>query len=68
MNTHTQTRTHTLGRTPLDGGSACNRDLSLNDTQHSWKTHTHAPGRIWTRDSSQQPATRLRVRPHAQWD
>jgi len=46
--THTHTHTHTLGRTPLDEGSANSRDLHL--TTHN--THDRHP---WPgRDSNQQ--------------
>jgi hypothetical protein len=39
---HTQSHT-TVGRTPLDEGSARRRDLYLTNTQHSQQTNMHAP-------------------------
>ena len=39
---HTQRRT-TVGRTPLEEGSARRRDLYLHNTQHTRQTDIHAP-------------------------
>ena len=44
----------TLGRTPLDGWSA-----RLDNTQHSKETGIHAPGGIWTRNSSKRLQTHV---------
>jgi hypothetical protein len=52
---HTQRRT-TVGRTPLDEGSARRRDLYLT-------THNTAPGGIQT-----QAAAELRLRSRGHWD
>jgi hypothetical protein len=58
---HTQTHT-TVGRTPLDEGSARRRDLYLT-TQTLYKTNIHAAGRIRTHDPSKRSAADLRLRP-----
>jgi len=57
----THTQTHTLGRTPLDEGSA--RRRRLYKTQHLQTTNTHAPGWIRTRSPSKQAAADLSLRP-----
>jgi hypothetical protein len=61
---HTQLPT-TVGRTPLDEGSARRRDLYLT---HSQETDTHAPIGIQTRTSSKQAAVDPRLRPLAHWN
>jgi hypothetical protein len=58
---HTQTHT-TVGRTPLDEGSAPRIDLYLT-TQTLYKTNIHAPGGIRTHDPSKRSAADLRLRP-----
>jgi hypothetical protein len=63
---HTQTHT-TLGRTPLDEGSARRRDLDLA-TQTLYKTNIYAPSGIRTHDPSKRSAADLRIRPHDHWD
>jgi len=47
--------THTLGRTPLEEGSARRRDVYLQETQHSQETDIRAPSEIRTRNSSKRP-------------
>ena len=42
----TLTDTHTLGRSPLNKGSARQKDPLPNNTQHSQETHAHAPVRV----------------------
>ena len=64
---HTQGHT-TVGRTPLDEGSARRRDLYLTNTQHSQQTNIHAPGGIWTRDPSKRPSADPCLRPLGHWD
>jgi hypothetical protein len=59
---HTQTHT-TVGRTPLDEGSARRRDLYLT-TQTLYKTNIHAPGGIRTHDPSKRSAAAPRLRLH----
>ena len=50
--------TYTLGRTPLDDGSARRRDPYLHNTQHSQEREIHAPGGIETAISeSERPHT-----------
>jgi hypothetical protein len=62
---HTQWH-NTVGRSPLDKGSARHRDYLT--TQHSQKTNNHAPGGIRTRSSSTWATAdpRLRVKTHIQ--
>jgi hypothetical protein len=63
---HTQAHA-TVGRTPLDEGSARRRDLYLT-TQHSQEKNIHAPGGIRTHDPSKPSAADLLLRPHDDWD
>jgi hypothetical protein len=63
---HTQKHT-TVGMTPLDGGSACRRDL-YRTTQTLYKTNIHAPGGIPTHDPSKRSVADLRLRQHCRWD
>jgi hypothetical protein len=58
---HTQAHT-TVGRTPLDEGSAGRRDFYLT-TQTLYKTNIHAPGGIRTHDTSKRSAADVRLRP-----
>jgi hypothetical protein len=46
----------TIGRTPLDEGSARRRDLYLTNTQHAQQTNTHEAGGIRTRNPNKQSA------------
>jgi len=46
------THTHTLGRIPLDEGSARCRDLYRTTTQYSRQTDSHASGGIRNRNFS----------------
>jgi hypothetical protein len=62
---HTQTHT-TVGRTPLDEGSARHRDLYLT-TQTLYKTNNPAPGDIRTHDPSKRLAEDLSLRPRGHW-
>jgi hypothetical protein len=62
---HTQAHT-TVGRTPLDGGSARRRDLYLT-TQTMCKTDIPAPGGIRTRDPSKRSAADPRFTPRGHW-
>jgi hypothetical protein len=63
---HTQTHT-TVGRSPMDEGSARRRDLYLT-TQTLYKTNIHAPGEIRTHNPSKCSAAHLRLRPRGHWD
>jgi hypothetical protein len=63
---HTQVHT-TVGRTPLDEGSAHRRDLYLT-TQTLYYTNTHVPGGIRTHDPSKRSASDLRLRRRGHWD
>jgi hypothetical protein len=63
---HIQTHT-TVGRTPLDEGSARRRDLYLT-TQTLYKTNIQAPGGIRTHDPSKRSTADLRLRPRGHWD
>jgi hypothetical protein len=63
---HTQTHT-TVGKTPLDEGSARRRDHYLT-TQTLHKTNIHAPGGIRTHHPSNRTAADLRLRPRSHWD
>jgi hypothetical protein len=56
---HTQVHT-TVGRTPLDEGSARRSDLYVT-TQTLYKTNNHAPGGIRTHDPSKRSAADLRL-------
>ena len=60
---HTQRRI-TVGRTPLDEGSARYRDLYLT----TLTTDTRAPGGIRTHNLSRRAAVDLRLRPRGRWD
>jgi hypothetical protein len=65
---HTQ-RCITVGRTPLDEGSAHRRDLYLTQhTQHSQSTNIHASGGIRTHILSRRAAADLRLRPRGHWN
>jgi hypothetical protein len=64
---HTQLHTATVGRTPLDEGSARRRDLYLT-THTTLTTNIHAPGWIRTRNLSRRSATDLRLRPLGHWN
>jgi hypothetical protein len=57
--TEWQTETHTLGKTPLDEGSARRRDLYLYDTQHSQQTSRRTPSQIRRNPSKQVTARPL---------
>ena len=59
--------THTLGRSPLDEGSAHRRDLYIHKTQPSQETHQF-PGGTRTRNPSKRAATCLCYRPFGHWD
>jgi hypothetical protein len=63
---HTERHT-TVGRTPLDEGSARRRGLPENNTQHSQETNIHAPGGIRTLDPSKRAAEDPRLRPRGHW-
>jgi hypothetical protein len=65
--THTHTHTYTLGRTPLDGGSACRRELYLT-TKHSQEADIHVPGGIRTSNPNKRAAAKLRLRLRGQRD
>jgi hypothetical protein len=58
MHTHSDTRTHTIGRTPLDEGSARRRDLHLT-THNTDKTETSIPPKGFEPaiPASEQPQT-----------
>jgi hypothetical protein len=58
---HTHAYT-TVGRTPLDEGSARRRDLYLT-TQTLYKTNGHGPGGIRTHDPSKRAAADPHFRP-----
>jgi hypothetical protein len=58
---------YTVGRTPLDEGSAPHRDLYLT-TQTLYKTNIHAPGGIRTHDPSKRAAADPSLRPRGHWD
>ena len=60
---HTRGRS-TVGRTPLDKGSARGRDLYLT----TLKTDNHVPGGIRTRNPSRRSAAVTRLRPLGHWD
>jgi hypothetical protein len=63
-----RTQTHTtVGRTPLDEGSARRRDLYLT-TQTLYKTNIHAGGGIRTHNPSKRSAADPHRRPHGHWD
>jgi hypothetical protein len=63
---HTQTHT-TVGRTPLDDGSARRRDLYLT-TQTLYKRQTSMPpGGIRTHDPRKRSAADVRLRPRGQY-
>jgi hypothetical protein len=57
----------TVGRTPLDEGSARRRDLYLT-TQTLYKKNIHVPCGIRTRDPSKRSAADLRLRRRGRWD
>jgi hypothetical protein len=63
---HAQAHT-TVGRTPLDEGSARRRDLYLT-TQTLYKTNIHAPGGLRTHDPSKRSASDQRLRPRGHRD
>jgi choline dehydrogenase-like flavoprotein len=63
---HTQAHT-TVGRTPLDEGSARRRDLYLT-TETLYKTNIHATGGIRTHDPSKRSVADLSIRLRGHWD
>jgi hypothetical protein len=64
---HTQAHT-TFGRTPLDEGSACCRDLYLTTHKHCTRDKHPCPRWIRTHDPSKCTAADLRLRPPGHWD
>jgi hypothetical protein len=52
----------TVGRTPLEEGSARRRDLYLT-THNTQQTNIHVPGRIRTRNPSNRAAADVLLRP-----
>jgi hypothetical protein len=62
---HTQAHT-TVGRTPLDEGSARRRDLYLTK-QTLYKTNIYSTYGIGTHDPSKRSAADLRLRPRGHW-
>jgi hypothetical protein len=60
-------RSHTVGRTPLDEWSAPRRDLYLT-TQHLQQTNIHATGGIQTRNPCKRSAVDTRLRQLGHWD
>jgi hypothetical protein len=64
---HTQTHT-TVGRTPLDEGSASRRDLYLYNIQHAQETDIHSARGIRTHNPSKQATADLYVRPRSPRD
>jgi hypothetical protein len=61
-------QTHaTVGKTPLDEGSALRRDLYLT-TQTLYKTNIHAPGGIRIHDPSKRSTADQRRRPRGRGD
>jgi hypothetical protein len=64
---HTQAHI-TVGRTPLDEGSARRRDLYLTTHKHSQETNIHARGGLRTHDPSNRSAADVRLRPRGHWD
>jgi hypothetical protein len=63
---HTQAHT-TVGRTPLDEGSARRRDLYLTTQTLTRNKHPY-PGGIRTDDPSKRSAANLSLRPCGHWD
>jgi hypothetical protein len=64
---HTKRRT-TLGRTPLDKGSARRKEPLSDNTQHPQETDTHAPGGIRTHNLKSQATADVRLRTRVHWD
>ena len=64
----TLTDTYTLGKTPLDEGSARLRPPVPDNTQKSQETDIHALGWIRSRNPSQRAATDSRLQPPGQPD
>jgi hypothetical protein len=64
---HIQTHT-TVGRTPLDEGSARQRDLYLTTHNTVQETNIHAADGIRTDDPSKRSAADLRLRRRGRWD
>jgi hypothetical protein len=58
---------YTLGRTPLDEGSARRSYLYVTTHQHSQETDIHAPRGIRTRNPSKRTVADPRLMPHGQW-
>jgi hypothetical protein len=65
---HAHTHTHTLGRTPLDEGSAGCRDLYLTTPNTHKNQDVHAPGGIRTRNPRYREAADLSLRPRGHRD
>ena len=59
---------NTVGRTPLDEGSARRRDLYLTTHTPLTTDNIHAPDRIRTHNLSRRAAVDLRLRPRGHWD
>jgi hypothetical protein len=58
----------TIGRTPLDEGSARRRDLYLTTHNTVQETNIRASGGIQTHDPSRRSAADLLLRPRGHWD
>ena len=61
-------RHSTLGRTPVDEGSARSRDLYLTTHNTEQETDIHAPGGIRTRNPSKRAVADSRLRPRGHCD
>jgi hypothetical protein len=64
---HTQAHT-TVGRSPLDEGSARGRDLYLTTQNTVQEKKIDASAGIRTHDPSKRSAAGLRLRPRGRWD
>jgi hypothetical protein len=58
----------TLGRTPLDEGPACRRDLYLTTHNIQQRQTSMHPGWIRTHNPSKREAADPRLRAHGHWD
>ena len=68
LNTLKDTYTHTIGRTPLDEGSARRRHLYLTTHNTHKRQHIYASGGIRTRNPSKRAAADPRLRPRGHRD
>ena len=66
--THTDTDKQTIGRKPLDEGSAPRRGLYLYNTQQSQQKNIYAPGGIRNHNPRTRATIGLHLIPRSYWN